>query len=102
MIFVIATIEVAEGKRDAYLEELQKNVPLVRQEAGCVEYNPTVDAETDIEAQIPVRNNIVTVVETWESLDALKAHLVAPHMQEYRARVKDLVTSTKLHVLQPI
>ena len=33
--------------------------------------------------------------------DALRAHLGAPHMAEYRARVKDLVVGVRLQVLQP-
>ena len=55
-----------------------------------------------IAAQGPPRENVVTVVEKWESLEALRAHLAAPHMAEYRARVKDLVAGVKLQVLQPV
>jgi quinol monooxygenase YgiN len=101
MIHVIATIELAPNKREAFLAEFRKLVPLVRAEAGCIEYGPTTDAVTDIAAQVPPRENVVTVVEKWESLAALKAHLAAPHMAEYRGRVKDLVAGVKLHVLQP-
>jgi quinol monooxygenase YgiN len=101
MIHVIATIEVAPGKRDAFLAEFRRLVPLVRAEAGCLEYGPTVDAVTDIPAQVPPRDHVVTIIEKWESLAALKAHLSAPHMADYRNRVKDLVVSVKLHVLQP-
>jgi quinol monooxygenase YgiN len=74
-------------------------VPLVLAEDGCVEYGPTIDAETDIPAQIPRRDNIVTIVEKWESLDQLKAHLVAPHMTEYRTRVKEFVVGSVLRIL---
>ena len=101
MITVVAVIEVAEGKRDALLSEFRQVVPLVRAEEGCIEYGPTVDAVTDIDKQAPVRDNVVTVVEKWESLDALKAHLVAPHMNAYREKVKDLVLGTELKVLKP-
>jgi quinol monooxygenase YgiN len=48
-----------------------------------------------------VREDVVTVVERWESLDALRAHLAAPHMRDYRARVKDYVLRTQVQVLQP-
>lgn len=101
MIHVIATIELAEGKRQAFLDEFHKLVPLVRAEEGCLEYGPAIDVATDIGAQIPLRENVVTVIEKWSGLPALKAHLVAPHMQEYRPRVKDFVKSTKLQVLSP-
>ena len=101
MIFVIATIEVKPGKREAFLAEFNRNVPNVRAERGCLEYGPTVDAKTDIKAQIPLRENVVTIVEKWESLQALHAHLVAPHMAAYRERVKDYVAGTTLQILEP-
>ena len=101
MIHVIATIEVAPGQREAVLAEFHKIVPLVRAESGCLEYGPAVDVPSGIAAQVPPRDNVVSVVEKWSSLDALHAHTVAPHMTEYRGRVKDLVVSIRLQVLQP-
>lgn len=101
MIFVIATIEVKPGKREAFLAEFHKNMPNVNAEKGCMEYGPTVDVKTDIKAQVPLRDNVVTVVEKWESLQALHAHLAAPHMATYRERVKDYVVGVTLQVLEP-
>ena len=100
MIHVIATIEVHEGKREAFLAEFRKLVPLVRAEVGCVDYGPTIDLPSGIAVQIPPRPNVATIVEKWESLDALRAHLAAPHMADYRVRVKDLVAGVQLQVLQ--
>src|SRR3990170_4361074 len=101
MIHVLATIEVVTGRRDEFLAEFRRIVPLVRAEHGCLEYGPAIDADTDIPAQKRDGNCIVSVIEKWESLAALKAHLAAPHMVEYRPRVKHLVTSTTLRVLEP-
>ena len=101
MIIVIATIDLAEGGRADFLEHFHAVTPAVRDEAGCIEYGPTEDVETSIPAQGDVRPNTVTVVEKWESVEALEAHLVAPHMVEYRGKVKDLVRSVSLQVLQP-
>src|SRR4051794_13791936 len=101
MIHVIATVELVAGQKEAFLAEFRKIVPLVRAEAGCLEYGPTVDVETGIPAQVPLRPHVVTIVEKWESLDALRAHLQAPHMLAYRPRVKDLVVSAQLQILQP-
>ena len=101
MIHVIATIEVNDGKRDAFLSEFHANVDNVLAEDGCLAYGPAIDAATDIEVQIPVRDNVVTVVEQWESLDALHAHLAAPHMAPYREAVKDLVKGVTLQILEP-
>ena len=101
MIIVIATIELSDGQRDAFLAEFRQIIAPVRAEDGCLEYAPHVDLETTIPAQGDPRPNVVTVVEKWESKEALKAHLVAAHMAEYRERVKDLVLGMTLHILEP-
>ena len=101
MIHVIATIKVAPGKRAAFLAEFRRIVPLVRAEAGCLEYGPAIDVASGISVQDPVREDVVIAVEKWESLEALRAHLSAAHMLEYRGRVRDFVTGVQLQVLQP-
>ncbi len=101
MIYVIATIEVKPGRREAFLAEFRKNMLNVHAEKGCIEYAPTVDLKTDIKAQIPLREDTVTVIEKWESPPALQAHLQTSHMREYRERVKDIVAGLTLQVLEP-
>jgi quinol monooxygenase YgiN len=101
MIHVIATVRVQPGKRQAFLEEFFRLVPRVRAEAGCIEYGPAVDVATDIAVQVPLREDVVTIIERWESLAALKSHLAASHMAAYRQRVKDLVAGVQLQVLEP-
>ena len=101
MVHVVATIELADGARDAFLAEFGRIVPLVRAEDGCLAYQATVDLPTGLAAQPPVRPDLVVVVEQWRDLPALEAHLAAPHMTAYRARVKDLVVQTTLQVLTP-
>ena len=102
MIHVIATVDLVKGKRDAFLTEFHQLMPKVQAEMGCLEYGPAVDVDTGIAAQAPLRNDTVTVVEKWTDLSALEKHLIAPHMTEYRARVKELVLGVKLQILQPI
>ncbi|MCA9267396.1 MAG: antibiotic biosynthesis monooxygenase, partial [Planctomycetales bacterium] len=80
MIHVIAAITVQPGRRDDFLAEFHKIVADVRAEEGCLDYGPTVDFPTNIPAQPAERPDVVTVVEKWESLDHLEAHLIAPHM----------------------
>ena len=101
MIHVIATITVKTGKRAAFLAEFQRIVPAVHAEAGCIEYGPCVDVASGMMMQAPLREDIAVIIEKWESLAALKAHSQAPHMAEYRVRVKDLVESVHLQILQP-
>lgn len=101
MIHVIATVELAAGRRDDFIAAFHKIVPLVREEDGCLEYGPTVDLETNISAQDDPRKNIAVIIEKWESIEALEAHLIAPHMLEYRPKVKDMVLNMTLQILQP-
>lgn len=102
MIHVLATVEVAPGRREDFLREFRKVIPDVRREKGCIEYGPTVDMPTGIPVQNPPRENVVVIVERWATLDDLKAHLVAPHMKPYRAAVKDIVKAMQVQILEPV
>jgi quinol monooxygenase YgiN len=99
MIIVIATITCQPGKRADYLAEFAKLVPEVLQEDGCIEYGPTIDVQTDLPNQNRNDDRAV-IVEKWESVDALKAHLVAPHMVAFRPTVKDFVVGSELRILE--
>ena len=101
MIHVICTVTIAPGRRDAFIAEFNGIVPEVLAETGCLEYGPTVEFDTGLERQAAVEENVVVIVEKWESLDDLKAHLVAPHMNAYRERVKDMVAGSHLRITQP-
>ena len=98
MIGVIATIETAAGRRDELLAVFQKLVPQVLAEKGCIEYAPTIDLACDLAT---VRPNVVTMVEKWENLAALQAHLATPHMAEFREQTADMRLNLSLQVLQP-
>jgi quinol monooxygenase YgiN len=99
MICVLASIELHEGQRAAFLEIFRANVPKVRQENGCLEYFPAVDLDSGLPVQ-RLEGNMVTVIEKWQSLEALRAHLAAPHMLEYKDKVQTLVKDISLKVLQ--
>ncbi len=101
MIYVLATINLNPGARAAFLTEFTRLTPLVRAEDGCIEYQATVDVQSTSPMQIPLRDDVVTVVEKWASLEALYAHSNAPHMAGYRVRVKDFVKSVQLQILEP-
>ena len=99
MISVLATIEVAPGRRDEFLAAFKELVPKVLAEEGCVEYGPWIDVPTELRSQGDERADVVVVIEKWESLDAMERHLIAPHMLDYRKNVKPMVAATSLQVL---
>jgi quinol monooxygenase YgiN len=101
MIHVIAILTAKPGQRDKVLEAFRANVPAVHAEQGCIEYGATVDAEGAGSIQTKVGPDTFVVVEKWESIAALKAHAAAPHMAAYGAKVKDMVASRVIHVLDP-
>ena len=102
MIHVIATIELQPNSRDQYLEILQNNVPNVKAEAGCLQYEPAVDIDSGLAFQESVRTDVVTIVEAWESLEHLVAHLKTPHMLAYRDAVAKFVKKVSVQVMAPV
>ncbi|MDB5804867.1 MAG: ygiN [Betaproteobacteria bacterium] len=101
MIHVIAIITAKPGQRAAILEHYRGNVAAVRAEQGCIEYGAVVDADDALPFQTAWGTDTFVVVEKWESMAALKAHAVAPHMAAYGAKTKELIATRVIHIMQP-
>ena len=99
MIHVIASIQVNEGRLSEFIEIFKANVPNVLEEKGCIEYVPTVDIPTSLPPQ-DMNSNVVTIIEKWDSVEDLMAHLSAPHMLAYKDKVEDLVDGMSIKVLK--
>lgn len=101
MITVLASIRVDTDNVEKFLELFKANIPNVLEEDGCIEYYPTIDIDSGLEIQ-DIDPSIVTIVECWDSMAALKQHLAAPHMLKYREAVQDLVKEVRLKILQSV
>lgn len=101
MIHVIAIITTKPGQRAEVLDLFQANVPNVRAEQGCLEYEATTDSEPALGVQTGFGGDTFVVVEKWESIAALQAHFKAPHMATYAEKTRDLVASRVIHILEP-
>jgi len=99
VIHVIASIHVKEGRVPEFIEIFKANIPHVQKEKGCIDYISTIDISTGLPPQ-QLEENVVTIIEKWESLEDLRVHLVAPHMLAYREKVKDIVEKVVLKVLR--
>jgi len=99
MITVIASIYLKPGHTSQFLDIFKSNVPAVLAEEGCIEYYPAIDVKTGLRPQ-ELDENVVTVIEKWGNLDALKNHLGTPHMLDYREQVKELVEKLTVKVLK--
>lgn len=102
MIHVIAFLHLHPGRRDEFLATLRDLTPLVRAEAGCLEYTPAVDHAPFMGFQSPIGDDTVIVVEKWANPAALDAHIEAPHMKAWGKRVAALMSRRTIHVLDPI
>jgi len=101
MINVIASIHIKEGKLSEFIEIFKFNIPDVIEEKGCIEYVPTIDVPTGLPPQ-ELNSNVVTIIEKWDNLEDLKAHLSSPHMLEYREQTKNLVEKMSVKVLKEV
>jgi len=99
MINVIASICIETGSLSDFLEIFRANMLKVREEKGCIEYVPLVDIDAKLAPQT-LDDNVVTIIEKWESLQALRDHLEAPHMLAYSEKVKNIVAGLSLKVLR--
>ena len=100
MIHVLAIITAHPGQREHILDAYRGNVAAVRAEAGCIAYEAVVDAAGGSSAFAKFGADTFVVVERWETMDALRAHAVAPHMKAYASKVKDWTASRAIHVLE--
>ena len=101
MVSVVATIKTKPGARERFLELFLKLVPTVLAEQGCIEYFPAIDADTGIDVQERDADSVL-VIEKWESVDALQAHLVAEHMDTFREQSAEWVDDLSVKILIPV
>jgi len=101
MINVIATIQIKEGHLSEFVEIVKSNIPKVLEEKGCIEYVPTIDVPTGLPPQ-ELNINGITIIEKWNSLAALKAHISSPHMLAYKEKTKNLVEKLSIKILEEV
>jgi len=99
MIHVIASIHLKYGKISEFIDIFKSNIPHVLEEKGCIEYIPTIDVVSGLPNQ-ELNDRAVTIIEKWESIEDLHAHLSTPHMLAYREKVQDMVERMSLKILE--
>jgi quinol monooxygenase YgiN len=99
MIHVIASITIKDGRLSEFLDIFKSNIPNVIKESGCMEYVPTIDVPSGLPGQTG-NENVVTIIEKWNTLEDLKKHMSSPHMLAYREKVKDHVEHVSLKILK--
>lgn len=100
MIHVVATINVTSGNKNKVLAELLRIQPEVLEENGCHQYEPFSDVDYNLSRQEIFRADTIVLMEQWESVEHLKAHLETPHLKEYQETVSPYIHDVNLQVLQ--
>ena len=85
MIIVTGRVRVHPDQRDAALSAAQGMRKLTIDEPGCIDYR-FWSATDDPDA--------ILLFEQWEEQSALEAHLAAPHMTAFLARIGPAVDGT--------
>ena len=101
MLTIIAEIRTRPGQhhRQAVLDQFTKIIPTVLKEDGCHGYAPMVDHTANVSFQTTAPDSIV-MVEVWESVAHLEAHLQTPHMKAWSEAVKADVLDTTIRILE--
>lgn len=91
-------------KADADIADYKKKtldvIPKVHAEKGCRLYTLLEDAKTDWKAPMRFGERTFWMVEKWDSIEDLKAHIQAPHMKAFAPTVSGMRTSSTFHVLK--
>ena len=74
MIVVQVEVIVEPGSASKAVDAVKKMETATRQEAGCLKYAFAVDISDA---------GMIRVIERWESMDAIKAHMASPHMAAF-------------------
>lgn len=98
MIHVIAIITAKPGHREEVIGHFKAIVPAVHAEKGCIEYRITVDADAGPFAK--VGTDTFVVIEKWQSMDDLKAHIGADAGLQMLAKTEALLADRVVHILE--
>jgi len=98
MIKVVANLHFKIEKRDEFIAAFKALMPKVRQEDGCVEYDLYLDV-ADVLPNTPARGDVITVMETWASPEALQTHVAQPHFVAFIESTKDMMTGLTAQVM---
>lgn len=102
MILVIAEMKVKPENRDVLLTSFREIVPQVRKERGCIEYAAALDTSAGLPGEPAPRDDVLVVLERWESPEALREHFNAPLLQSFFQKTQGLIESVTTRVLRPV
>jgi quinol monooxygenase YgiN len=89
LLTVIAYMRAADGRADELREALLALIAPTAAERGYVNYDPHESV---------TEPGVFFFYENWDSADDLDAHLAAPHLVEFAARIPELLDDDGLTI----
>jgi quinol monooxygenase YgiN len=99
MIYLVVSVRVKAGKLPEFLQLFGSVAPLVRKEKGCVQYVAATDFDSGLPPQV-FDKDVVTILEKWEDIEALRSHLAAPRIAAYFEKDKGLTEGSSIKILE--
>ncbi len=93
MIKVVAKGVYLEGKSEVAIAMYDELVKETRKEQGCIAYNLFQDKDN---------KDVLTMIEEWESVEALEAHKKSEHFTRIVPMIGELRKSAELNVYELI
>ncbi|MDA8425547.1 MAG: antibiotic biosynthesis monooxygenase [Treponema sp.] len=90
MVYVVVTMTIKDGCMEESLELCGRLRPLVLAERGCIGYDYVRENASLLSIQEAVDRNRITLIERWESPEALAAHGASPHMKALGPKMAEL------------
>ncbi len=88
--------------RATYIAKTKEILAKVRAEPGCLEYRLVGDAVTDWEKPQRSGEKVLWMIEHWDSIQSLKAHLETPHMKAFGPVAQPLRSSGTFQVFEDV
>jgi quinol monooxygenase YgiN len=84
MIIIHATFHIDSAKEEQFLKEIKPLISASRAESGNITYRLQKDMENE---------NVYTMVEVWQDLQAVASHNASDHFTRFVAKARDFLTA---------
>jgi quinol monooxygenase YgiN len=102
LIHVIAAIKTRPGQLGALTRAFQKILPQVQAKPGCQEYSLAWHTPTGLPGQADYDEEVLTIVEKWDDLAALRRHIDDPAYLDWLESQWEMVEQASMQVLQAV
>jgi aryl-alcohol dehydrogenase-like predicted oxidoreductase/quinol monooxygenase YgiN len=99
-IHAVAVLRAKPGNRAALAAAFREILERVRNKAGCLEYALANPLRLQATGAAPAHEDEVTLVERWQSREALEAHLADPDYRRWFETIRPLIDAASMQALE--